>query len=184
MKQLLMYIAWTLILVFTVGCQAVAQNEPPSIKYKDLIGRWVADYSQYDIPLPHGKEVLVLSPNGTFEQIFEPTIGQEKIVTGKWSTEEVNNGWTRIYLVGASYYLEGLLATQDPNFGVRAWDPVLRHHVSIGNKSGFVILYATRLPWNSKYDSKIPCGEKGEVILQHLPIGDLDAPTWVTFCKK
>ena len=184
MKRFSMYIAWVLMFIAVAGCQTMVRDETPPIKYRDLIGRWVADYRQYDVPLPPGKEILILRSDGTFSQIFESTMGQEQIATGKWSTEEISDTWTRIYLVGASYYLAGLLAAQNPNFGIEAWDPALRHHVSIGNKSGFVILYATRLPWDSKYDSKIPCGKKGEIVLQHLPIGDLDAPTWVTFCRE
>ena len=184
MKRYLMYITWILVLILVVACQTTLENESSPIGYSDLVGTWTADYRQYDVSLPRGKETLILGTNGTFEQIFETTMGRRRIVTGKWSTEEIDDAWIRIYLVGASYYLEGILAAKSPDFGVEAWDPVLRHHVSIGNKSGFVILYATRLLWDSEYDSKIPCGEKGEIVLQHLPIGDLDAPTWVTFCRK
>ena len=184
MKRCLLYIAGILVITLVVACQVTTENQVPPVEYRDLVGTWMADYSQYDVSLPRAKETLILNANGTFEQIFEATMGRRRSVAGKWSTEEMDDAWTRVYLVGASYYLQGISVAKDPDFEMSAWDPVLSHHVPTGNKSGLVILYATRLLLDSTYNSQIPCGKKGDVILQHLPIGDLDAPTWVTFCKE
>jgi len=188
MNQRSRCLALTLLFMLLVACN-LAPGKVPPIEYGDLIGKWTADYSQYNreprgVTLPNGKEILVLRADGTFEQDFQATTGYHRRVSGKWRAEKIDYEWTRIYLNGAFYYLEGLPAAQDPYFGVAAWDPILHQHVSIGNRPEVVILYATRLLWDSKYDSKVPCGAKHELILQHLPIGDLDAPTWVTFCRE
>ncbi len=128
----------------------------------------------------------MLRTDGTFEQDFRAGIGFRRETLGKWKVEEVKSDKyrMRIYLYGAMYYLQGVAMAMDPKFEAVMWDPIAHQYVSIGNQSGVVILYATRLLWDSKYDSKIPCGRKYEIILQHLPIGDLDAPTWVTFCRR
>jgi len=189
MKQHLQSLIMLLMVAFISGACTVAVEEVSPIEYNDLIGKWTADYSQYSdsLSLPKGgKETLVLRKDGSFEQHFEKSMGipfQENI-SGKWSIERIDDEWIRIYLNGAMYYLEGISAAKDPTFGIAAWDPILGRHVSIGNRSGIVILYATRLSSDSEYNSRIPCGKKNEVVLQHLPIGDLDAPTWVIFCRR
>jgi len=189
MNQRFRYSVIGMLTVLLVACSFAPEEKVPPIEYSDLIGEWTADYSRYNreprgVTLPNGEETLVLRADGTFEQDFQAAIGYHRKVSGKWRAEKIDYiGWTRIYLNGAIYYLEGLPAARDPSFGVAAWDPIVHQYVSIGNRPGVVILYARRLLWDSKYDSKIPCGRKYDIILQHLPIGDLDAPTWVTFCR-
>ena len=191
MRQGLRSLVIFLMVALSVAC-TVATEEVPPIERDDLIGEWTADYSQYDDPvwavwLPTGGiERLVLHADGTFEQYFEKTAGIpfEKRVSGTWKAERVSKYRTRIYLYGAMYYLDGVRFAKKPTSGISAWDPILSERVEIGNSAGVVVIYATRLLSDSKYNSKIPCGKKYELVLQHLPIGDLDAPTWVTFCRE
>ena len=186
MNKGLVFLVVNLFVVVFAACH-IAQEEPvPPIRGADLIGKWVADYDQYNgLTLPQGgKETLILHENGSFEQYFEKISGipfQER-VSGEWQVEEIDDEWMRISLEGAMYYLDGLHdARNAPKIG--AWDPILNKHVTIQSGS-IVVLYARRLLWDSKYDPKIPCGRKYDIILQHLPVGDLDAPTWVTFCRE
>lgn len=179
-----------LLVALIPACSITSEDTVPPIAYGDLIGKWTADYSQYDDPtfavqLPAGGiETLILHGDGTFEQDFMKNAGIpfQKHVSGTWRAKKISNAYTRISLKGAMYYLSGIIAANDPTYGVVTWDPILGQDVEI--KSGFVVLYATRLSMDSKYDSKVPCGKKDDLVLQHLPIGDLDAPTWVTFCRE
>jgi len=180
------YLMVILLVAFFTACSLAPEEEIPPIERDNLIGTWTADYSHYNreprgVTLPDGKETLVLRADGTFEQDFQAVTGFHRKVLGKWESENVKTDRyrMRIHLYGAMYYLEGLSAATDPNFGATMWDPIVHQYVSIGSKSGVVILYATRLLWKSQS----PCGRKYDLVLQHLPIGDLDAPTWVTFYR-
>ena len=185
MNRGLTFLVLNLFIMILAACHII-QGEPISpIERADLIGKWVANYDQYDyFALPQGgKETLILHENGSFEQYFEKISGIpfQKRSSGQWKVEEIDGEWMRISLEGAMYYLEGLQNARNAS-KLDAWDPVLNKHITIQSGS-LVVLYAKRLSWDSKYDSKIPCGKKFDIILQHLPIGDLDAPTWVIFCR-
>jgi len=181
MSKRLRYLAIILFIPLITACHLTSEEIIPPIEYDDLIGEWTADYSQYDdsLALPNGKEKLVLNADGTFEQDFRTMSGHQSKVSGKWTAEETDIGWIRIYLNGAIYYLQGLRVAKDPTYGIAAWDDVTNQHVRITGGRGMVILYARRWLWKSQS----LCGREHELILQHLPIGDLDAPEYVTFYR-
>ena len=171
----LFVIVFLLTLVLS-GC--ISAMQVPPIRRGDLVGKWVADYAQYkDVVIHNAKETIVLHSDGTFTQEFLTGWGYQERNSGQWRVEKVSECWSRVYLQGAVYYLSGFRVAHDSTVKIDAWDDVMGQHVTIVGGRGMIILYATRLL--SKSES--PCGREYELVLQHLPIGDLDAPEYVTF---
>lgn len=168
------------MLVFSsilIACRATTPI-PPVVEPEDLAGEWVADYDCYKyVALHDAKEVLVLRPDGTFTQTLRSKGGYQEKHTGRWRAEKVSAHWLRVYLEGAAYYLYGLEVAHDPAVKIGVWDDVKGEELTIESGRTTVILYATRLL--SRSGSL--CGHDDELVLQHLPIGDLDAPEYVTF---
>lgn len=158
------------------GC--ISAMQIPPIEAGDLVGKWVADYTQYKaVAIHNAEETIVLYSDGTFTQEFLTRWGYQERDSGQWRVEKVSEYWSRVYLEGAVYYLSGFKVAHDATVKIGAWDDVMNQDVTIVGGRGMVILYATRLL--SKSES--PCGREYELVLQHLPIGDLDAPEYVTF---
>ncbi len=168
--------------LLTAGCLVLGETpEIPPITPDDLVGRWVADYSLYtEVDIHNAKETIVLHSDGTFIQEFQPGSGALEQDSGQWRAEEVGKYWTRVYLDDAVYYPQRFLFGGDPASGILAWDNVTNEHVRITGERGKMILYATRLLLRSQS----PCGREYDLVLQHLPIGDLDAPEYVTFYQE
>jgi len=168
--------------LLTAGCLVLGETpEIPPITPDDLVGRWVADYSLYtEVDIHNAKETIVLHSDGTFSQEFQAGSKPVEENSGMWRAEGVTENRTRIYLDDAIYYPQRFLFGGDPASGIFAWDNVTNEHVRITGGRGKMIFYARRLLLRSQS----PCGREYDLVLQHLPIGDLDAPEYVTFYQE
>lgn len=171
----------TFFCVFVVSlllAACVSTAQIPPVEKNELVGEWVADYARYKYVAIHdAKEVIVLHTDGTFTQKLLTKGGYQEEHSGQWRTEKVSEHWLRVYLEGAAYYLYGFGVAHDPAVKIGVWDDVKGEEVTIGGGRTTVILYATRL----LSESGSLCGRDYELVLQHLPIGDLDTPEYVTF---
>jgi hypothetical protein len=181
------YVLFVVLMVLTASlltaCHLILGEAPeiPPITPEGLVGTWIADYSQYtQVDIRDAKEIIVLHSNGTFSQEFQTKREHLEENSGRWRAEDVNEYRTRIYLDGAIYYPERFLLGGDPASGITAWDNVTNQHVEITGGRGVIILYARRL----LLKSESPCGREYDLVLEHLPIGDLDAPEYVTFYRE
>lgn len=172
-------IVFYLFMLALSACTTTTQIPP--IQENDLIGKWIADYTRYKyVTIHNAKEVVILHADGTFTQKLLTKWGHQEENSGQWKAEKVSEYWSRVYLEGAVYYLYGFEVAHDPTIKIGAWDDVRGQEVTIEGGRTTVILYATRLL--SKSESL--CGSDYELVLQHLPIGDLDAPEYVTFHRS
>jgi len=182
-KQVQFVVLMILTALLLAACNLTLGEAPniPPITPDDLVGRWVANYSQYSqVGIHNAMETIIIHADGTFIQEFQTGTGRREENSGQWRAEEVSKYWTRMHLDGATYYLDGLHVAGDPNYRFDAWDDVSNQHVRITGGQGMVILYATRL----LLKSQSPCGREYDLVLQHLPIGDLDAPEYVTLYQE
>lgn len=183
MKHIWRYLMIISLTVLIAACDFVPDNPTPPIEDADLIGEWIADYSQYDeYPVNvngSAQEKIVLHADGTFEQEYQRQ-GVRESATGTWRTEKVDKWYTRVYLDGAYYYLFGHRVAKDPSFGVSTWDRILDQQVTVKGKGvNMFFLYATRV---SSLDS--PCDREHDLVLWHLEVGDLDDAADVTYYRE
>ncbi len=157
-------------------------REIPPITEDELIGTWMADYSQFEmmLPLSTAKETIVLHPDGTFEQ-FLPWIQEIPWEnSGTWAATSVSDYDTQLTLNGAVYYLEGSNFARFPKFSTTLWDNIASEEVTVTGGPSVQRLYARRKP----YEKQPRCGREFELVLRHLPLGDPDAPQYVTFYRQ
>ena len=163
--------------VLLASCFAPAPQR--SFTVDDVAGTWQADYSRYDLPYLGGDQIRVLltrqpptieqvrgietislSPDGTFGQRFDSPSGPIETV-GTWVIDADG-----VHLHGATFL----------PYGPDAWGygsgPDCRDRRTITLGPGEVLLCV-------KSDPNAP----GGVVMQHLPVGDPDAPEHVTFYR-
>ncbi len=150
-----------LILPSVAACGSdYAGPEERSLTADDLVGIWQVDYADLDFNLSAnlGVEVFTFRADGTYQQVFEKPGYVYTSPWNQWLFERAEDGNLQLHLQGAKHYrlyLAGLASASDPNRDLRDEDVILNVRVL---KS-----------WDTS-------GTPGEVVLQHLPIGDPDAP--------
>lgn len=169
------------LLVFAVACSAPAGSQQ-SFTREDLTGVWQADYSRYDLldssELQHllddppaiktvrGIETITLAPDGTFEQRFESETGSVSLA-GIWTVEG-----NVVHLEDGKLFVYGLTTAENLAQGKAVY-----HTVDCEGRDVQIVL--SELALCIQRDRKVP----GGVVLQHLPVGDPDAPEYVTFYR-
>lgn len=169
--------ACVVVQVLLASCFAPSPQQ--SFTVEDVAGTWQADYSRYDLPYlggdqiralltrqpptieqVRGIETISLSPDGTFGQRFDSPSGLIETV-GTWVIDADG-----VHLHGATFL----------PYGPDAWGygsgPDCRDRRTITLGPGEVLLCV-------KSDPNAP----GGVVMQHLPVGDPDAPEHVTFYR-
>lgn len=150
-----------------------AEPEETALEASDLVGTWQTDYGNYD-HLPGGMETLVMRADGTYQQVYEYAGYVYTSPWHKWRLERLSNGNVQVHLEGARYYLNGIQWAEDPEAMVFTWDPAADRRVELGIGKDFILNVRVLPSWDRS-------GDPGEVVLQHLPTGDLDAPEIVEF---
>lgn len=171
--------ACVVVQVLLASCFAPAPQR--SFTVEDVAGTWQAYYSRYDFPYlrdeqikalltrqppdadigrVRGIETLTLAADGTFSQRFDSPSGLIETV-GTWVIDADG-----VHLHGATFL----------PYGPDAWGygsgPDCRDRRTITLGPGEVLLCV-------KSDPNAP----GGVVMQHLPVGDPDAPEHVTFYR-
>lgn len=142
-----------------------AGPEERSLAADDFVGIWQVDYAGLDFNLSGrpGVETFTFRADGTYQQVFEMPGYVYTSPWNRWRFGRLEDGNAQLYLQGARHYrlyLAGIASARNPNWGMRDEDVTLNVRVL-----------------KSWHTSGIP----GEVVLQHLPIGDPDAPKIVEF---
>ena len=172
---------WPLMLLL-VSCSAPAPQRQPFTR-QDIAGAWQANYSRYTLPdigklqrlleepplieMLQGFETIVLGPDGVFQQSFELE-GELVSNTGTWEVEG-----SVAHLRGGKLYVYGLSAAENLAQGKVAY-----HTVDCDGREIELDLLS-ELMLCIRPDRKAP----GGLVLQHLPVGDPDAPEVVTFYR-
>ena len=124
----------------------------------DLAGIWQADYSQYDLAGTYaprsGIEIITLRMDGTFQQSFSGTYISQ---CGDWWLE---SRWI-LHLAGARLFLYGAAGGA----------------YTVDCEGNSVELDGTELLLCARLKPSAP----GGIVLQHLTIGDPDAPKVIEF---
>lgn len=172
---LMMSVVACLLTVGSASCHSLLERRQ-AFTVEDLAGMWQADYSHYGVPdLPQpdmsrlgqpmsGVETITLEPDGSFRQSFSGNGGE--LAHGAWTLEDGDT----LHLPGAGIYIYG-----------RAFADALARKEARVNTSdchgkdieldGSELILCVRSDRNAV----------GGVVLQHLEVGDPDAPVFVTF---
>ncbi len=131
----------------------------------DFVGTWQVDYAdlKFNYHARLGLETFTFKDDGTYQQVFEKPGYLYTSPWNRWNFGRLEDGNVQLYLQGARHYrlyLDGLASAQNPNKGMRDIPVTLNVRV---------------------LESWRTTGAPGEVVLQHQPIGDPDAPKIVEF---
>jgi hypothetical protein len=161
-----------MVLTVVVACHGL-QGHRRAFQPDDVVGTWIADYSQYTVPelslstspgFVSGKETVILEPDGSYWQTFNT----ETSISGSWT---ISDGDV-LHLQGAKTYVYGLQFAERLASG-DARGIVYDCHGQQIEISQSELLLCIRPERNVT----------GGIVLQHLEVGDPDSPEVVTFFR-
>jgi len=157
-------------------------SQGQSFTRQDIVGAWQADYTHYTlldigklqhllaeppaIEMLRGFETIVLGLDGVFQQRWELE-GESASTAGTWGIDG-----SVVHLRGGKLYIYGLSAAEKLAQGRATYQTVNCEGREAAVDPAELVLCI-------RLDRKAP----GGVILQHLPVGDPDAPEIVTFYR-
>jgi hypothetical protein len=133
----------------------------------ELVGTWEATYEEVGPHHVSGVEILTLRADGTYQQIFRGEGGY--VYTSPWYKWWLEDRRV-IHLERGRFYPEGIIWAEWLGRG----DAIVYTHDWRGRE---IRLDGTEIVLYVWLDSDAP----GGVILEHLPVGDPDAPDYVQF---
>ncbi len=158
------------LLVLT-ACDRIIPSRP--ISPEALTGDWRCDYNGLgDLGEPLiGTEIITFRDDGTYQQMYRDGRGYS-YTSGwsRWRLESLPNGLQQVHLDKARFYPAGVQFAEDleaGRVGISMWDPATGRNFDLRGEAILNVVARSSAP--------------GGYELDHLPVGDLDAPTFLAF---
>lgn len=178
MRQAILIVTISIIAISLVGCQlerGTAYAKYDNLKLDNLIGVWQAKYESKKFDDLSGIETLVINIDGTFQQSYNN--GKGYSYSGElsyWRLVRLSNGKAQIHLEKGIFFPGILTLSENPE---DSKDMVFSMYDPAQEKN---ILFSRKIILNIMVEFESP---NHIILLDHLPVGDLDSPLTIQFMK-